>query len=107
MSYECSNCGEYWWSDDCPREYSGGGSGYIVCPDCGGNLKMVIGPVEEDILEAMARDEPLSQNQIANRTDIDKEVVSDALRHLIDMHYVGSTPNWNYKRGSKGREYTD
>lgn len=107
MSYQCSDCGEYWWSDDCPHKYSGGGSGYIVCPECESSVSMVVGPTEEKILEELAVTEPLSKVELSNRLDIDEEIVNNALRHLIDMHYIGTTPGWDYKRGTKGREYTD
>lgn len=106
MSYECSGCGEYWWSDDCPYTYQDGGSGYIICPECESGLKMVIGPVEEDLLDAMSKKEPLGQRELANKTGHDEEVVSNGLRHLIDMHYIATTPGWDYKRGTKGKEYT-
>lgn len=106
MSYECSECGEYWWSDDCSTKYSGGGSGYIVCPECESSVKMVIGPVEEGILGELAEDEPLSRSSLTDRLSIEEEIVNKALRHLIDMHYIGTTPEWDYTRGTKGREYT-
>lgn len=104
MVYECSDCGSTWWNDECPVVYKDGGSGVIVCPACEGGLKMVIGEVEEAIILALPEKDALSKGDLVTETGYDADTVQNALRHLLDMSYMGTTPKWKYCLGTKGRE---
>lgn len=104
MVYKCNSCGESWWSEDCPTEYKGGGSGVIVCPECSGGLSRVVGAVEKSILVTLVDDDPLSLTALVRETEYDENVVRNALRHLLDMGYLGTTPGWDYRLGTRGRE---
>lgn len=104
MVYECINCGSTWWNDDCSYVYKHGGSGVIVCPSCEGGLKKKVGDVETAIIDAIPSDSSLSLGELITETGYERQVVKNALRHLIDMGYLGTTPKWRYCLGTKGRE---
>lgn len=104
MVYKCCDCGGEWWREDCSREYFGG-SGIIVCPDCEGSLKKEIGDVEEAIMGVLSNQGECSKDKISSLTGFSEEEVVNALKHLLDLSYVGATSKWNYRLGTKGREH--
>lgn len=106
MSFQCIECETHWWSSECSYNYDSAGR-TMVCPDCEVNVRKVIGPVESQILYELAEEEPLSGRQLASRLDLPKDIIDNALRCLLDFGFLGTTSDKTYKRGSKGREFTD
>lgn len=104
MVYKCTDCGQSLWQDDCVWVSRGGASQIIVCPDCEASVRKRIGDVEEAIFEALPMDGSLSREELVTETEYDSDEVQNALRHLIDMSYLGTTPGWDYRLGTKGRE---
>jgi len=103
MVFECTNCEQEVWSDDCKVSYSSGG-GVIVCPDCEASVNRVIGEVEVGIFEAMPEDGAISVSELSGEVGVDKEIIRRSLSHLVDMGYVGTTAEWQFRLGTKGKE---
>lgn len=104
MVYKCTECSQSLWAEDCPRAYPGGGSGVIVCPDCEAKVRKEIGDVETAIFKTLPKKDSLSKSELVAQTRFDADEIQNALRHLIDMGYIGTTPGWDYRLGTKGRE---
>lgn len=104
MVYKCIECGQSLWSDDCTRSYANGGSGVIVCPDCEAGVRKEIGAVEKAIFKTLPKRDSLSKQELVSQTSFSEYEIKNALRHLIDMGYMGTTPGWDYRLGTRGRE---
>jgi DNA-directed RNA polymerase subunit RPC12/RpoP len=103
MVFKCTNCEVEVWSDECEMGYFGG-SGVIVCPECSSSLNRVVGEVEKAIFKAIPSDGSISASELSGETGIEQETIKRSLSHLIDMGYFGTTAEWQYRLGTKGRE---
>lgn len=103
MVYICDACGQEWWRNDCETKYNGG-SGFFICPDCGETVTKSIGEIETRILTTLPDDGSLSKTELANKTSTPEIEIANALKHLVDMSYLGTTPGWQYTLYSNGKD---
>lgn len=60
--------------------------------------------VHETKLILYQADEPLTQTAILSRTAVaDRDEVNEVLRKMIANGMITSTPEWNYKLGTRAR----
>jgi DNA-binding IclR family transcriptional regulator len=75
-----------------------------VCPKCEASVNKTIGEVETKILTTLPVEGSLSLDTLTTKTNFKRETIKEALRHLIDMGYLTTTPKWNYSLGTKGKK---
>jgi hypothetical protein len=102
--FQCRSCNDYMWDDESEYMYLSSGSGQLACPACESPVKKVVGPVDEEIVKTLPDSGSLSVSELIEKTGHSEEIVTESLRHLIDMSYVMSTPNWEYSLGDNGRK---
>lgn len=103
MVYQCTSCGYNGYRDTIDVD---AGYGTFQCPDCGDPVKKVLGRVEEEILETLAEnDSEMGRRELANKTGFVDITVKYALKHLLQMGYLGPGGRISmYRLSTKARE---